>query len=43
MLHWLVRLWHKFTERVMPHPAESTHRFPASRPYQPSNLHSRHH
>jgi hypothetical protein len=43
MLFWLVRLWRQLTEWVMARPTEPTHHFPASRPYQPSNLHARHH
>ena len=43
MLSWLLRLWRGLSAWMMPRPDESTHHHPVLRPYQPSNLHARHH
>jgi hypothetical protein len=43
MLNWLLLLWRKISAWAMPGPVTPAHHDAASNPYQPSNLHARHH
>jgi hypothetical protein len=43
VLNWLLHLWRGLGAWLTQRPTEQAYHYPVARPYQPSNLHTRHH